>query len=95
VGINYSSSKNAFHAKVTSAAVECLIDRRVSLKKVRPGKDKTLGRDITNANGKWSIGGFPSPHGTFYAKVKEETVQATGGPLIVCSSDRSKKLKKG
>jgi hypothetical protein len=95
IGINYSAAKDAFHGRVVSGAEVCETGRKVKLLKARPGKDKAIGNDSINAEGKYSIGGFKSPQGTFYSKVKAKTVSTEDGTLLLCKGDRSQKIKKG
>jgi hypothetical protein len=60
----------AFHGKLKSAKKSCRTDRRVQLFRQRPGPDRLLGTDRSNAKAKWSIPiGNRLPSGaSYYAK---------------------------
>jgi hypothetical protein len=83
---------NKFTGKVKSRHANCRRGRNVLLKKEKPGKDKTVGKDRTNRRGTYSIK-EKNPNGTYYtvAKTKRFTTGA-GGP-VTCDSDRSPKRK--
>ena len=83
---------NKFTGKVKSRHANCRRGRSVLLKKEKPGKDKTVGKDRTNRRGRYSIK-ERNPNGTYYtvAKTKRFTTGA-GGP-VTCDSDRSPKRK--
>jgi hypothetical protein len=60
----------AFHGKLTSPGKGCLADRRVKMFRERNGKKVLLGRDRSNAKGKWSIPvGKNLTSGAYYAVV--------------------------
>jgi hypothetical protein len=80
--------KGKFRGKVKSAKGKCRKNRTVILKKVRPGSDKTVGTDKTNAQGKWKIK-RPNAKGRFYAKAqRKETLK------LICRKARSKTVKR-
>ncbi len=60
-----------FFGKVKSSNQNCLEDRTVKVKKVRPGKDEYIAMDTTDSDGKWNTGNTGQDKGKFYAKVKE------------------------
>ncbi len=60
----------AFHGKVTSPRGACLGNRNVKLFRERDGKKVLLGRDRSNAKGKWAVPiGKKIPSGSYYATV--------------------------
>ena len=74
----------AFHGSVKSSRSSCTANRTVKLFRKKPGPDKLLGTDTSNAGGKWSIPiGKRLTPGSYYAKAP-----AKGS----CSSDKSKVL---
>lgn len=59
----------AFHGKVQSAKGSCATDRTVKLFRKKPGPDKLLGTDKSDAKAKWSIPiGKKLASGSYYAK---------------------------
>jgi hypothetical protein len=77
----------AFHGKVTSPRGACLGNRKVKLFRERNGKKVLLGRDRSNAKGKWAVPiGKKIPPGSYYA-----TVAKTGK----CKGDKSSVLPIG
>lgn len=74
----------AFHGSLKSSKANCTTSRTVKLFRKKPGPDKLLGTDASNANGKWSIPiGKRLTPGSYYAKAP-----AKGS----CRSDKSKVL---
>jgi hypothetical protein len=60
----------AFHGKLTSPRQSCLGNRKVKLFRERNGKKVMLGRDRSNAKGKWAVPiGKKIPPGSYYATV--------------------------
>lgn len=57
----------AFHGKLKSDKSACKTGRTVKLLRKRPGPDKVLGTDRSNAKAKWSIPIGLKP-GSYYAK---------------------------
>lgn len=45
----------AFHGKLKSSRSACRANRKVKLFRKKPGRDRLLGTDKTNAKAKWSI----------------------------------------
>jgi hypothetical protein len=59
----------AFHGKLKSAKSACARGRKVKLFRKKPGPDKLLGIDRSNAKAKWSIPiGKRLISGSYYAK---------------------------
>lgn len=74
----------AFHGSLKSRRHSCTTNRTVKLFRKKPGADKLLGTDSSNAAGKWSIPlGKRLTPGSYYAKAP-----AKGS----CRSDKSKVL---
>lgn len=73
VGASYSTKvivslkTPAFHGKLKSSRDACAANRTVKLFRKKPGADKLLGTDRSNAKAKWSIPIRLSP-GSYYAK---------------------------
>jgi len=60
----------AFHGKLTSPRKACLGNRKVKMFRERNGKKVLLGRDRSNAKGKWAIPvGKNLTSGAYYATV--------------------------
>jgi hypothetical protein len=59
-------NRGVFSGEVRSAA-KCETQRKIVLRKVRKGPDRIVGRDTTNAKGKWAIS-VDKAHGKYYAK---------------------------
>lgn len=57
----------AFHGKLKSSRSACTTGRTVKLFRKRPGADKLLGTDTSNAKAKWSIP-IRLLLGSYYAK---------------------------
>lgn len=74
----------AFHGSVKSDKGACATNRTVMLFRKRPGADRLLGSDKSNANARWSIPiGKRLTPGSYYAKAP-----AKGS----CRADKSKVL---
>jgi hypothetical protein len=58
----------AFHGSVKSAKGACATNRTVKLFRKKPGPDKLLGSDKSNANARWSIPIGKLTRGSYYAK---------------------------
>jgi hypothetical protein len=77
----------AFHGKLKSSRSACKSGRTVKLFRQKPGTDRLLGIDTTNANGKWSIPiGKLASGAAYYAKTP-----AKGS----CKAGKSKVLRIG
>jgi hypothetical protein len=77
----------AFHGKLKSRRSSCATGRRVKLFRKKPGRDKLLGTDRSNAKGRWSIPiGKLASGAAYYAKAP-----AKGG----CKAGKSKVLTIG
>jgi hypothetical protein len=68
-GVIVSLKFPAFHGKVQSNRSSCATNRTVKLFRQKPGRDKFLGTDKSNAKAKWSIPvGKNLASGSYYAK---------------------------
>jgi hypothetical protein len=74
--LTIKSGKSAFSGKVKSAEPECVASRSVSVFRKKNGKDKKVGTDSSNANGKWKVGAGGAKAGKYYAKAKQATDSA-------------------
>lgn len=53
--ISIRHKRHRFKGRVTSSDAACISGRKVVLKRVKPGRDATIGTDVTSAAGKYSI----------------------------------------
>jgi hypothetical protein len=87
-----------FAGRVTSSNHACVEQRTVVLFRViENGPDQALERDLTGAQGRWSVevsgfAGISMSH--FYAKVKRRS-DGTAGTIYVCQPDRSRTIGLG
>ena len=74
VGASYSTKVivslkvPAFHGTLKSGKSACVKSRTVNLFRKKPGPDKLMGTDTSNAKAKWSIPIGKRQTGSFYAK---------------------------
>lgn len=87
--LNLGPRVGQFSGAVRSKEPACISGRRIKVKRVRPGRDKTVGKDFSDINGLWNIR-TNQRVGTWYAKLKPARV----GKLR-CSGDRSPKRSAG
>jgi hypothetical protein len=85
--VTIRSTADGFKGDVDSAQSKCIGGRTVKVKKRVDGPDKTIGKDTTNSQGKYSVPA-KNPHGRYYAKDlrSEET---TYGHSHICEAARS------
>lgn len=76
--------RGSFKGQVISEATLCKRDRKVLLKKKRPGPNPTVGKDRTNNRGNWRIN-KQNPNGKYYAKINRNKN---------CKGDRSPTVRK-
>jgi hypothetical protein len=76
--------RGKFRGRVKSSLGACRRGRRVLVKKVRPGRDATVGTDRANRRGKWRVR-KPNARGRFYAQVRKNAQ---------CRGDRSKIVRR-
>jgi hypothetical protein len=80
----------AFHGKVKAENMACIDNRLVKLfKEKRNGDRKLLGKDRTDAAGKWEVLVDPLKSGAYWAVVKRFE-DATAGPIYDCQKAKSK-----
>ena len=91
--IEYKPGRALFRGKAVARPSECGVDRRVLLKKKRPGDDRTIGRDHTNGRAAWHVGGRRRPRGYFYVVAPRSRVRLTGGEIVRCPRLRSPELR--
>ena len=92
ISIRYSKRRNRFRGSVGSAEQECQVGRRVTVKKVRRGRDAVMGRTLTNDLGNWTLR-KKVRRGRFYANVAKKTFVASNGDTVNCLYDRSAWLR--
>jgi hypothetical protein len=80
--------RGKFNGRVRSGAGFCRRSRRVVLKKVRPGPDRTVGRDRTNRRGVWRIN-KPNARGRFYARAQRKQ-----NANVTCTPARSRTVRR-
>ena len=93
ISIAYESGKAPkFTGKVGSAEPMCKRARDVTVKKIKKGKDATVGKATTNAKGNYVV---PSrnPRGRFYAKVSKSTTENDDGQTVTCQAARSRVIR--
>jgi hypothetical protein len=90
--------KGAFSGRVTTsapgdpdAAAACVADRKVRVKKIRRGPDRTVATVETNGQGRWRASGFKGAGGRYVALVVKE-VREIAGATVICGSDKSERV---
>ncbi len=83
--VGISKAAPAFHGHVRSTDIACTQGRRVKLVRVRAGRDKKLGRDRSEDNGRWQIDVSPLRRGTYYARAPRTKLGN-----VVCAADVSR-----
>lgn len=78
-----------FLGVVTSTSKHCMEGRKVKVLRVTGGRDKVLGRDLTDQDGLWGVPVKTKPGNTYYSKVKRQSM--TNG--VFCAGDRSNRVK--
>lgn len=66
--VTITETSEGVKGEVKSDADFCKVAREVNVFKVKPGKDKKVGSDTTNAKGKWTLN-IEGAKGKYYAKV--------------------------
>ena len=105
VTVEYAAGSEWFGGVLASTELEgynepgCLHLRHVVIKRVRPGRDQVINRDLTNRSGRFRIpylrsNGGPQLAGTFYALVVGKVLDAKRGDShAVCESARSSTIE--
>ncbi len=83
--------RGSFKGKVRSSNAQCRRQRTVVLKKVRRGRDKTVGTDTSSRNGSWKVR-RRAGRGRYYAQTPKKEFIAGNGDRIVCRADKSSRL---
>lgn len=94
VSIRYREATDAFRGRVRSPSARCERKRLVIVKKVRPGRDRRLGADVTNNKGRWRLGPFRDPDGRFYATARRKQFVDQAGRSVVCRKARSRTIRR-
>jgi hypothetical protein len=89
--IKHNDDRNVFKGSVNSARGKCEKGRVVQLRKERPGQDKVLDRDRSNADGFWKLR-HGIEEGQVYGFAKRKSFIAGDGTVVVCKSDRSRSI---
>lgn len=93
VTIAYEAGKNPkFTGKVGSDEPMCKRARDVTIKKVKRGADRTVGKATTNAKGKYTVPARQT-RGRFYAKVSKATTENGDGQPVTCKPARSRTIR--
>ncbi|MGH2694084.1 MAG: choice-of-anchor Q domain-containing protein [Actinomycetota bacterium] len=93
VSIRHQASPHRFKGRVRSARARCRRERRVVVKKVRRGPDRTVARDLTNNRGRWSEPHLTGGEGRYYARARRKVFTNAFGDTIVCRRARSRTIE--
>lgn len=85
-------SAGAFRGKVGAARTTCKRDRKIVVRKLRPGPNPVVGRTKTNRFGNWKLR-RPNAGGRFYGVAKRQAFTNAAGDKIVCTKDRSIRIR--
>lgn len=88
ITMRYSKSRHRFTGALTSDGEMCRAGRTVSIKKVRPGRDRRVTRMLTSQAGIFRSRRFADPRGRFYAFAREFS---RGGDA--CYAARSEQIR--
>lgn len=88
----FGGRRHAFRGRVGSPRPKCVSSRKVVVKKLRPGRDKTVGRGRSDRDGRWRVA-RKHAHGRFYAKAKRKAFVARNGDRVVCKAKRTRRIK--
>ena len=80
-----------FEGHVRSSDGSCEQGRQIVLRRAKGGRDRVVGRDVTDQSGAYTIPA-PNPGGRFYAIAKRKAGGATGGGN--CLKARSKRVRR-
>ncbi|MGH2682113.1 MAG: LVIVD repeat-containing protein [Actinomycetota bacterium] len=92
VNIRHRLRPHVFRGRVTSDDAGCVEDRAVRVRKVRPGPDRTVGRDTTDDEGRYVIRHRRGGAGRYYAVVAPSSF-AEGINTVVCQRDASGRIR--
>jgi len=82
-----------FGGKVGSDETSCRGDRQVRVFKKRPGRDRVVGSNASNAAGSWVVRA-PRAKGSFYATTASKTMPMDGGFTLECLATRSRTMSR-
>lgn len=83
-----------FKGQVASDRKRCQVGRRIILKKVTPGPNRTVGTDTSDRRGNWEIRKRRA-RGRFYAIARPKRFVDAFGTNVICLRDRSVTIKVG
>ena len=83
--------RRQFVGKVRSEEDACETGRKVLVKKVRGGRDRTVDSTVTNQRGSWKAP-VRRANGRYYAQTPSERVPSDSG-RVTCGADRSKTIR--
>jgi hypothetical protein len=87
--IRWNEERTLFKGRLTSDNPECIALRLVRVFKVRRGeKDKVVGVDLTNANGRWRVD-KKRANGRYYARARASDIGGYYGAGDTCGKARS------
>ena len=90
--IRHRNTPHQFRGRVSSNGADCVPGRKVVVKKASRGMDITVGRDTTDATGRWSVRHNRGRAGGYYAQVERESF-ASGIDTITCRAGESNTLR--
>lgn len=99
--IRASYARGVFRGSVSAEADDlatqagCEADRSVVIKKVRPGRDRTVASTRTDDGGDWSTEKADYRSGAYYAKVRRKVMTNDDGSKTICRPDRSERMRVG
>ena len=92
ITIAYNGRRNVFTGRVTSESARCEAGRGVVVKKVKRGKDATVGKARTNRRGRYAVA-ERNAEGRYYSKVKRKQFAGRNNRTIVCKPARSRTIR--
>jgi hypothetical protein len=73
-GINITTGAHIFHGTVSSERDACEPKRKVTVLRKKPGDDRAIGSDKSNATGAWEVEVAAAKDGDYYARVKRRNI---------------------
>jgi hypothetical protein len=90
LSIRYRARRGRFKGRLKSTKPACVRRQPVKVFRRKRGPDPKIGRDLTNARGKYAVRKRHA-HGRFYAKVKKKPIAGVG----LCKAARSRTIHLG
>lgn len=90
--ISIAYRQGSFEGRVSSDRARCESGRKVTLKRVKKGKDAAAGRDRTNRKGKYGVR-ERNARGRYYAQVARKQYAGRNNKTIVCKAARSRTIR--